>query len=341
MQALEIEGQTDQSPLTSGSKFPTQGELAEAKYLLNDPDDWFDGAFADPIDGLADGSLELVSHLHLWAGILGWGIGKGGEAVFPTAMMGITTSSNVGVNATLGTSRERGLTKVARIQSGCRWGANDRGDGLKGRFSFVAIIGMIGEGVSHDKELGLIHGNLHIVILLKSGIGRIFHDAGLWVSEVVLVPIAWSWHRWLWWATWRALSHLLLPLCSLGHLDFILCLFGCCPLGSTSLQHFFGFCQSLEAGLSAGNLVAEHQSIRNLFGPLGYRKEVFDLGSKVGLYLQQTLPAHCFVLGGISMHLGPIQTDVADLKDSCLLRQQQHLHEQILDLGQKGAPKGG
>src|SRR5262249_4496155 len=152
-----------------------QGELAEAKHLLNDANDWFDGAFADPIDGLADGGLELVGHLHLWAGILGWGIGQGGKALFPAAMMGITPSSNVGVNATLGTSIQGCWTKVTRIQSGCWWGTDGRGDGLKGRFSFAAIIGMIGEGVSHDKELGLIHGNLYIVILLKSSIGRIFH----------------------------------------------------------------------------------------------------------------------------------------------------------------------
>src|SRR5215469_13691231 len=109
--------------------------------------------------------------------------------------MGITASGDVGVNATLGTGIQGCWTKVACIQSSRLWDANGRGDGLKSRFGFVAVIGMIGEGVSHNQELGLIHSHLHIVSLLKSGIGRIFHDAGLWVGKVVLVPITRSWHR--------------------------------------------------------------------------------------------------------------------------------------------------
>src|SRR6266550_628220 len=99
-------------------------------------------------------------------------------------MMGITPGGNVRVNATLGTSIQGGRTKVARIQSGCWWSATSCGDGLKSGFSFVTVIGMIGEGVTHNQELGLIHSHLHIVGLLKSRIVRIFHDAGLWVSEV-------------------------------------------------------------------------------------------------------------------------------------------------------------
>ncbi len=46
MEALEIEHQTDQAPLESLRLNPTQGELAEAKHLLDDAEHRFDGAFA-------------------------------------------------------------------------------------------------------------------------------------------------------------------------------------------------------------------------------------------------------------------------------------------------------
>jgi hypothetical protein len=45
METLEIECQTDQSPLTRCGQFPSQGELAETQDLLDNPDNWFDSAF--------------------------------------------------------------------------------------------------------------------------------------------------------------------------------------------------------------------------------------------------------------------------------------------------------
>ncbi len=50
MEALEIESQTDQTPLASRRLDPTQGELAEAQHLFDDPDHRFDRAFACLID---------------------------------------------------------------------------------------------------------------------------------------------------------------------------------------------------------------------------------------------------------------------------------------------------
>ncbi len=52
MEALEIEGQTNQAPLT-GSLDTSQRELAEAEHLLDDADYRFDGAFACAVDGFA------------------------------------------------------------------------------------------------------------------------------------------------------------------------------------------------------------------------------------------------------------------------------------------------
>ncbi len=70
MEAFEIESQTDQAPLASRRRCPTQGELAEAEDLFDDPDYWFDRAFACPVDRFAQCSPELVGHFDLHTGIL-------------------------------------------------------------------------------------------------------------------------------------------------------------------------------------------------------------------------------------------------------------------------------
>jgi hypothetical protein len=41
------------------------------------------------------------------------------------------------------------------------------------------------------------------------------------------------------------------------------------------------------------------------------------------------------------MYLGPIETDRAKLQHARLLSEQEHLHEEVLQFGQKRAPKGG
>ncbi len=46
MEALEIESQTDQTPLAGSRQFPAQGKLAKTQHLLDDADHRFDGAFA-------------------------------------------------------------------------------------------------------------------------------------------------------------------------------------------------------------------------------------------------------------------------------------------------------
>ncbi len=55
MEALEIESQTDQTPLASRRQFSAQRALAEAEHLLDDAEHRFDGAFASAVDGFAQG----------------------------------------------------------------------------------------------------------------------------------------------------------------------------------------------------------------------------------------------------------------------------------------------
>ena len=75
MEALEIESQTDQIPLTGSGLGTAQRELAKPQHLFDDPDHRFDGAFACPVDRFAQGSLELVRHFHLGTRVFGWRIG--------------------------------------------------------------------------------------------------------------------------------------------------------------------------------------------------------------------------------------------------------------------------
>src|SRR5258708_27181937 len=112
MEALEIERQTDQTPLASRRLYSTQGELAEAEHLFDDPEHRFDGTLARPVDRFAQGGLELVGHLDLGTGILGRRIGQRGEPLLPTGMMGITARGDVLLDTAFGTGRQCRGAKV-------------------------------------------------------------------------------------------------------------------------------------------------------------------------------------------------------------------------------------
>src|SRR6266480_4919741 len=258
MEALEIESQTDQAPLARCRMFTTQGELTETKHLFDDPDDRFDGAFASSVDGFAHCCLELVGHLDQGARVIRWWSGQWSKTLLPTGMMGITASGNVGFDAALRTGSQRCGTRIAGIQcrrlrrADCWWDGRERG------FGFLAIVGVIGESPSHDEQTPLIHSNLCVVILLKTSIRRVFHDARLGVSKVVLICRACSWHRWGRWATTGAASRLALPRCTLRHLLFILRLLGCHALLGTSFEHRFCLRQPRQAVLAPCYLFVHH-----------------------------------------------------------------------------------
>ena len=107
MEALEIEGQTDQTPLARRRRDPPQGELAEAEDLFDDAEHRFDCAFACPVDGFAQRGSQLVGHLDLCARVLRRRVRQRREALPPTGMMGITPRGDVRLNAALGTGRQR------------------------------------------------------------------------------------------------------------------------------------------------------------------------------------------------------------------------------------------
>src|SRR5947209_18897879 len=96
MEALEIESQTDQTPLAGGRLDTSQGELAEAEHLLDDPDHRFNRVLARPVDRFPQCRLELVGHLDLGTRVFRRRIGQRREPLLPTGMMGITTRAMEG-----------------------------------------------------------------------------------------------------------------------------------------------------------------------------------------------------------------------------------------------------
>ena len=121
--------------------------------------------------------------------------------------MGITASRDVGLDATpLLHCQHRHI------------GHADRGwDGLQSWLGFLTVVGVIGERACDDELTHLLHGKLHVVILLKASISRVFHDARLRVGIVVLVAVTGSWRRWCWRAATRASIRRVLPLRALRH----------------------------------------------------------------------------------------------------------------------------
>src|SRR5207248_1839863 len=133
------------------------------------------------------------------------------------------------------------------------------------RLSFLTVIGMIGEGPSHDQQTALIHGHLRIVILLEASIRRVFHDARLRIGEVVLVTISGSWHRRGWRTATRTSARGALPLRALRQLGLIVRLLGCRTFLGAGFQYGLGLRQSRQPVLAPRHLVAHHQPIGNLW----------------------------------------------------------------------------
>src|SRR5438445_403429 len=126
-----------------------------------------------------------------------------------------------------------------------------------------------------------------------------FHDARLWVSEVVLVTGACSWQRWGWWAATWATSRRALPFLALRQLGLILRLLGCCTLFGARFQDRFGLCQACQAVLAPSDFLAHHQPVGNLrlLALFAQHEQFLDLASQPGLQLQQTLVADRLALG--------------------------------------------
>jgi len=118
--------------------------------------------------------MPLVGHLHLGTRLFGWRVGQRREPLLPTRMMGIAASGDVGLDAPLLTCRQGRGASIPGIQCRRLRHANRRWNGSERGFGFLRVVGVIREGPSDDEQTPLIHRHLRVVILLKSGIRRIF-----------------------------------------------------------------------------------------------------------------------------------------------------------------------
>src|SRR5258708_7923058 len=95
MQALEVVGQTNERPLTGGSKQAPQGELPKPQAFFDNTNNWLDSAFAQTIDFTPQIRLKFVAHLDFGRLALGWGFARLGGKGLPTLMMTVPTCGNV------------------------------------------------------------------------------------------------------------------------------------------------------------------------------------------------------------------------------------------------------
>ncbi len=79
VQPLQIEGDTDQTPLAPSRLLAAQGELPKAQHFLNDADHRLHRTFPQPVDRLAHRRFQLVGHLLLERSVVGGGAGAGAK----------------------------------------------------------------------------------------------------------------------------------------------------------------------------------------------------------------------------------------------------------------------
>ena len=101
------------------------------------------------------------------------------EPLLPTGMMQITARGDVGLNAAFGTGIQRRGAEVPGIHRRSVGRADLGRGGREGGFGFLAIVGMIGQGLSYDEQIPLIHRHLRVIILLEARMRLAFHDARL------------------------------------------------------------------------------------------------------------------------------------------------------------------
>ena len=118
VQALEIVGQTDQSPLASSVVQVPKRKLAEAQHFLDDANHRFHRGFAQAVERITDVGTELVGHFLLGGSILVWRRRFMSKESAPTLMMRRATCSDVGVNVSSFQALYVVLTEITRIQVG-------------------------------------------------------------------------------------------------------------------------------------------------------------------------------------------------------------------------------
>ena len=342
MQPFQVVSQANQGPFATSGEHTAQGKLTEAQHFLDDANDRFDRRFAQAVEGVANFGTQLVSHLFFKRCIISWWVGIVQEKSTPTLMMGTAPSGDIRVNATFFQASDVIGAEITRVQIGffrlsqCWWHGVDSGQ------SGLLVVGVIAQPVANDETTVMRHNNLDIVMLVKTAVVGVLHDARFGVGEIVLVFIARPRRRWFGWSPRRFASLFSRFFFSHLHFGLIFRFFSFVTSLGAGFQYLFGLSQPFQLLLTPFNLVLDVHLIGQLtsIGGFGQGKQLIDLGVQIRFNGQQSLVTDCFALGSVSMDFAAIQTDVAQLQTSHLLGYQQNLDKQLFQFGQKLLAKG-
>ncbi len=261
MQPLQIERQTDQTPLARGGHLAAQRELAEAQHLFDNPNHGLDRAFAQAVDHFPEHGFELGGHLNCGTGVVGWRRRQRGKALLPTRVMRIAPCGNVRVNPAALTRRNIRFAKVPIVHRSGSWRPDLRWNRIQGRFGFSLIGRVVRERHAYNQQAVLIDRQLRGIVLLEALCAAVFHDPRFGIGEVVLVLVARTGDRRFGCAPTRRPSGLPRFLGPFLHLGIIVCLLRRRSFGGPRLQHRFGFGQARQASLPDSDFIAHHQAI--------------------------------------------------------------------------------
>ncbi len=208
------------------------------------------------------------------------------------------------------------------------------------RLNLALVVGSLDHIGGHDQKAARSHGGLGVVALPKAA-ARHRHDPRFFVGEIDLV----AWPRPFERRRGRFSARLLA--CRLGffrprcHFLRVFCLLALKTLFCPRLQLGTGFSQLLQALVAQRQFVWYRHAVGNVGGVGGLRlgQQFGDLGFQLRLDLARAPIRKRAVAAGIGMDLGAIQANRAQPHHAHLARQQQHLHEQLLDLRQKPPPE--
>ena len=108
---------------------------------------------------------------------------------------------------------------------------------MESRQSFLFVVGMVRERMSHDQQALLIGRHLHIVVLVKAILGAVLHAARIRIGEVILIFGARSRFRRLRGTSFGFVVALTRFLGAFFHFGFVLRCFGRIAFAGTLLQH--------------------------------------------------------------------------------------------------------
>ena len=232
--------------------------------------------------------------------------------------------------------RLAGVAGVGEQRGGRAEGLGQRTQGLEHGHELALVVARLGQaGGEHQHRVGVDRG-LRVVALLKAP-ARCRHDARVRIGEIDLVAGLGTALR-----RARRLAAGFLAgapgvVLARGELGLVLGLFGCQALGGARFDFSLRLRDGLQACLAPPQLLGNIQPLGQWLriGALGARQQLLDLGQQLRLELLGMPVRQRAVARGVGVQLRAVQCQRAELEQLHRLGDEQHLHEQRLDLGEE------